>query len=397
MALDFKYIVVGRGMMGAAAARYLAVAEEGVAVIGPDEPKDIRTHTGVFASHYDEARITRSFDDSLIWSTFAARSLARFDALEAESGIVFSKAAGCLFAGPAPKEGDANYLARAVRVRDQLQLDVETIAPEALGGRFPEFSLEPHLTGYFDRAGAGYLNPRAIVRAQTVLAKRAGAAVIDDIVVTVRDAGGSAEVVTAGGKRYTAERVLVAAGGFSNFNDLLPRPVDTRVTARTVVFFELGERERAIFGGMPSTAVFAEKDEDLVYILPPVVYPDGKTYLKIGGDSEARVFTSLANIGDWFRSDGDPAEREHLVTIARRIMPGLANCPVSSAACVASFARTTYPYVGLTEVPRIAVLTGGNFVAAKCSDELGRLGAVVMREGSLGPEDFGAELTPLFV
>jgi sarcosine oxidase len=396
MALDFKYIVVGRGMMGAAAARHLATAAEGVAVIGPDEPKDLRAHTGVFASHYDEARIIRTFDDNRLWSTLASRSLARFGEMEAQSGIVFSRSVGCLFAGPAPKD-ETVYLGRAFRVRDQLGLDVETIAPEALGGRFPEFSLDRRLTGYFERERAGYLNPRALVRAETVLAKAAGAVVIDDTVVAVRDNGGAAEVVTASGDRYTAERVLVAAGGFSNFHSLLPRPVDMRVTARTVVFFELGDRERAIFANMPSAVVFAERDEDLVYILPPVVYPDGKTYLKIGGDSEGRVFSSLGDIGDWFRSEGDPAERDHLVGIARKIMPGLEGCPISSAACVASFTRTSYPYVGFTDAPRIAVLTGGNFVAAKCSDELGRLGALLVREGGLGTEDFGAELTPIFV
>jgi sarcosine oxidase len=54
------------------------------------------------------------------------------------------------------------------------------------------------------------------------------------------------------------------------------------------------------------------------------------------------------------------------------------------------------PYVGYTDSPRIALLTGGNFVAAKSSDELGRLGAVVMTQGWLGEEDFGRELTPVF-
>ena len=58
---DFKYIVVGAGMMGAAAARHLSVQTDGVALIGPDEPADRKTHQGVFSSHYDEARITRGF------------------------------------------------------------------------------------------------------------------------------------------------------------------------------------------------------------------------------------------------------------------------------------------------------------------------------------------------
>ncbi|MFB2606970.1 FAD-dependent oxidoreductase, partial [Rhizobium phaseoli] len=50
-----------------------------------------------------------------------------------------------------------------------------------------------------------------------------------------------------------------------------------------------------------------------------------------------------------------------------------------------------YPYAGFTQSPRIAVLTGGNFVAAKSSDELGRLGAVLLTEGVLG-----GQLTPIF-
>jgi sarcosine oxidase len=73
----FKTIVVGRGMMGAAAARYLALAGDEVAVIGPDEPRDWPRHDGVFASHYDEARITRTIDSDPVWALMANRSIAR--------------------------------------------------------------------------------------------------------------------------------------------------------------------------------------------------------------------------------------------------------------------------------------------------------------------------------
>lgn len=47
MSGHFKYIVVGRGMMGAAAARHLAEKVDGVALIGPGEPADITSHQGV--------------------------------------------------------------------------------------------------------------------------------------------------------------------------------------------------------------------------------------------------------------------------------------------------------------------------------------------------------------
>jgi sarcosine oxidase len=393
MAVDFKVIIVGRGMMGAAAARHLSGMIEAIALIGPCEPDERKSHHGVFASHYDEARITRTFDDNIVWATLAARSLDRYAEIETKSGISFYKEAGCLFARP-PAQLGQGYLGRALEISERLHLEVETLAPPTLRDRLPQFSLNPSFKGYFEKRRAGYVNPRALVRAQTILAGEAGVTQIDATVTAVRDNGSYVEVAAAG-ERYTAERVLVAAGGFSNFNSLLPAPVDIRVAARTVVFYELGDREIAHFGDMPSTIVFGDGDEDHIYILPPVRYPDGKTYLKLGGETEARVFDTLEDAGAWFRSDGDPVEREHLVSVASQLMPALSGCPISAAPCVATFTPTNYPYAGYTDSPRIAVLTGGNFVAAKSSDELGRLGAVVMTKGWLGEEDFGREMTPV--
>jgi sarcosine oxidase len=394
MAVDFKVIVIGRGMMGAAAARHLSAMIEGVALIGPREPVERKSHHGVFASHYDEARITRTFDGDMIWATLAHRSLDRYAEIEAKSGISFFTEAGCLFAGPVPQSGQG-YLGQAIDVSAKLNVVYQTLDPKALSERFPQFSLRPSFSGYFEEKCAGHINPRALVRAQATIAEAGGVTMVDATVTGVKDTGAHVEV-TVGDATYTAERVLVAAGGFTNFNQLLPDPIDIRIAARTVAFYELGEREMAIFGNMPSSIVFGDRDEDHIYILPPVRYPDGKSYLKLGGDTEARSFDSLEVAGAWFRSDGSLAERDLLVAAASEIMPDLSGCPVTTAPCVATFTPTAYPYAGFTSSPRIAVLTGGNFVAAKSSDELGRLGAVLMTEGRLGDEDFGRELTPVF-
>ncbi|MBB6223582.1 NAD(P)/FAD-dependent oxidoreductase [Rhizobium leguminosarum] len=394
MAVDFRFIIIGRGMMGAAAARHLATMADGIALIGPREPEQRKAHHGIFASHYDEARITRTFDGNLAWGSFAARALDRYREIEARSGISFYSEVGCLFAGPTPKD-EQDYINRALTVSRTLGSDIETIAPSDLRQRFSYLAVNPEFTGYFERKRAGHINPRALVRAQAKLAEQGGVSLIETTATSVRDAGSHVEV-TAGGRSYSAERVLVAAGGFSNFHALLPRPVDTRVMARTVAFYEIGEREMAIFGDMPSTIVLGEREEDHIYILPPVRYPDGKIYLKLGGDTEMLSFSELEDVGAWFRSDGSVAEREHLSRIALALMPALAGCPVTSGPCVANFTPTGYPYAGFTQSPRIAVLTGGNFVAAKSSDELGRLGAVLLTEGALGDKDFGGELTPVF-
>ena len=200
----------------------------------------------------------------------------------------------------------------------------------------------------------------------------------------------------AGGETFYADRVLIAAGAFSNLNALLPRPLQMRAAPRTVVFFELDEQAMTVFGTMPSTIVFTEREEDHVYILPPVRYPDGKTYLKLGGDIETGELARPEEFRAWFGSDGKPEERQRLVDTALQLMPALEGRPTSSAACVATFTPTCRPYAGFVESSRIAVLTGGNFVAAKSSDELGRLGAVLLLEGGLGDDDYGTLMTPLF-
>ncbi len=75
MSARFRYAVVGCGLMGAAAARHLANMTEGVALIGPSEPADKAHHRGVFASHYDEGRITRTIDPDPVWARLARNSI----------------------------------------------------------------------------------------------------------------------------------------------------------------------------------------------------------------------------------------------------------------------------------------------------------------------------------
>jgi sarcosine oxidase len=396
MMADFKYIIIGAGMMGAAAARHLSAQTDGVALIGPAEPGDRKTHNGVFSSHYDEARITRGFDGDPVWGELAQRSIRRYAEIEAQSGIHFYTEAGCLFSGP-PPAADTDYIARAFEVTDRLGLDIQTITASDVPGRFPMFDLPAGHSGYFEPRNAGYVNPRALVKAQTVIAGKQGAQLLRETALHVREISGGVEVTTGEGGCYTAAKVLVAAGGFTNMGDLLPCPVDMAATGRTIVFFELDEKQQALFAGMPSTIVLAERDEDVVYILPPVRYPDGKIYLKIGGEGEMGELRSLPEAVSWFQHDGNPQEVERLIRTARRLMPGLAGCPVSSGSCVASITRTGYPYIGYSQSPDIAVLTGGNFVSAKSSDEIGRLGAVLLAEGQLSERDFASHFTPVFI
>ncbi|MDH0613867.1 MULTISPECIES: FAD-dependent oxidoreductase [unclassified Agrobacterium] len=396
MSGHFRYIVVGCGMMGAAAARHLAETVDGVALIGPGEPADIKSHRGVYASHYDEARITRTIDGDVDWALLANRSIARYADIAARSGVEFYAPVGCLMVGP-ERGGDNPFVDDVRKAAARLGVSTELLGGESLKSRFPYFSFEQGSEGVFERDNAGYVNPRGLVRAQAVLAEKAGVALIDDIVVSTLEEDGRARVETASGAVYTADRVLVAAGGFSITKDLLPQPVALDVYARTVAFFEVDEGDLDQYADMPSLIYEPRDTTKHIYLLPPVRYPDGKFYLKIGGDPDDKRLGSDPEIREWFRSGGRESVRDHLSEIVGSLVPSIDLSRVSMAACVVSKTQSGYPAIGFTASPKIAVLTGGNGTAAKSSDEIGRLGAVLLRDGKIADGAFATDFKPAFL
>ena len=396
MSGHFRYIIVGRGMMGAAAARHLAETVDAVALIGPGEPADIKLHQGVFASHYDEARITRTIDGDVDWALLANRSIARYADIAARSGVEFYAPVGCLMVGP-ERGGDNPFVDDVRKAAARLGVSTELLDEENIESRFPYFSFEPGCEGVFERNNAGYVNPRALVKAQAVLAEKAGVTLIDDIVVSAREEGGRVRVETASGAVYTADRVLVAAGGFSITKDLLPQPVALDVYARTVAFFEVDEGDLDQYADMPSLIYEPRDTTKHIYLLPPVRYPDGKFYLKIGGDPDDKRLGSDPEIREWFRSGGRESVRDHLSEIVGSLVPSIDLLRVSMAACVVSKTQSGYPAIGFTASPKIAVLTGGNGTAAKSSDEIGRLGAVLLRDGKIADGAFATDFKPAFL
>lgn len=392
----FKKIVIGRGMMGASAARHLAAAVEGVALIGPDEPVDAKTHQGVFGAHYDEARITRTIDPNPVWALLANRSIARYDEIQRESGVTFYHEAGCLMVGP--KRGGSNpYVGKILDAAERLSVETELLDAEGLSKQFGYFDFGTGCEGVYQSRDAGYVNPRRLVEAQSVLAKRAGAELIAETVISVEERDGGVVVRTDAGNTYEAEQALVAAGGFSIADRLLPRAVDLTVYARTVAFFEIPEDRAHLYAGMPSLIHEPEEPTDHIYLLPPVRYPDGKTYLKIGGDPDDLKLPTEPDIRNWFRSGGRDSTRKHLKRIVDRLIPSLAETDATMAACVTSFTPQGYPAIGFVPGSRhIAVVTGGCGAAAKSCDEIGRLGAEVLLSGGINDEAYGIDFEPIF-
>lgn len=386
MSARFRYAVVGCGLMGAAAARHLANMTQGVALIGPSEPVDKARHRGVFASHYDEGRITRTIDPDPVWATLARNSIGRYRDIEAATGITFYREVGSLLTGAGTEDG-RRYVERTAAAARVAGVAANSVAQDEMRARFPWFSFPNGTAGVFEATGAGHISPRRLVMAQAQLAERAGAVRIDAAVASIREASGHVVITLADGAVVESERVLCAAGGFSIQNGLLPRPVDLKVYGRTVVFFEVSEADAHAMSAMPSMIHKAVEEHDDIYMLPPIRYPDGKYYLKIGGDPDEMQLQER-ELGDWFRSDGRPHAREHLVARMKALVPGLHVLSISSASCVTSYTSTGYPSIGWLTPGRIAVVTGGCGASAKSSDEIGRLGAELVFEDRISSFDF---------
>jgi glycine/D-amino acid oxidase-like deaminating enzyme len=367
-----RIVVVGRGMIGSAAARHLALAGHEVVLVGPSEPGEKSSHRGVFGSHYDQGRITRGLDEDPFWSAVSRASIARYRELETISGVPFYRPVGALLTGAA-----GGMIEAVAAVQREAGLAAERLDAAALALRFPYFRFEAETLGYFEAEDAGWINPRAMVRAQGVAASHAGARILDAEVLGLEE-GGDGVLIRLAGETLAAERVLVAAGGFS------PQLVDVelRVLARTVTLFEISDSAAADLAAQPSLIRF-HPDGRETYLLPPVRYSDGKPYLKLGGEPED-VEISGAAIGDWFRSGGSEAVSAQSEVEFRALMPGVAVKSIYRDACVVSYSANKLPVLKqLSE--RVSVACGGCGKAAKNSDELGRIaGQILLGRGDAG-------------
>lgn len=392
---QFQYAIVGRGMTGSAASRHLSEQVPGVALIGPDEPEFKATHEGAFGSHYDEGRITRTIDPDENWARLANSSIARYRDIEARTGVTFFGEKGCLVAGLTTGRAQ-EHMIDVRQSAARLGVDTQDFGDEGLRATFPYFNFPAGSDAVFEATNAGYISARNLVAAQTKLTELAGGTVIREEVTAIHQRDGHVEIVVVDGSTITAAKVLVATGGFTNRPGLLPERLDLTVYGRTVAFFEVDAREAARLAAMPSLIVKREDAMLGIYKLPPIRYPDGRFYLKIGGDPVDISLPEESDVRAWFRTDGDADTRAHLIANMSELVPDLKIASIHTSSCVVSYTPTGYPAIGWTSEPSIVVMAGCGGASAKSSDEIGRLGAELLLHGRIIDQAYRADFTPQF-
>ncbi len=375
----YNVIVVGAGMIGAAAGRYLAEMGLRVAVIGPAEPDHWQTHQGVFASHYDQGRITRIIDTDPVWALLAQRSIAAYADLEARSGVHFHEAVGGLQLVAAPADDEKQQARLANGTRDGATF--QSVDADDLKSFFPFFQFPPNFIGIWEQGSAGYVNPRSLVAAQLTVAQQHGAHLIRETVTAVTPQTNQLEIKTAEGRHYQTQKVLVATGSFSNCHALLAgRTLDLYSKARTITLAEVEADEVQRLAAMPTLIAPIADNPHLasVYVLPPIQYPDNRWYIKLGGNNyPERSLSDLGEFVDWFHAEGDAGEADHLRAALLALIPDLRVRAFGRKACVLAYTAHGYPYIDSVIDGRLYVAVGGCGSAAKSSNEIGRMGALL--------------------
>lgn len=386
----FDVAVIGNGMMGAAAVRYLSAAGAKVIAIGPGEPADWQAHQGVFASHYDQARITRIIDPDPVWAQLAARSIDVYDEIEEASGIQFHTRSGGLRVSPDVTASE-DLLNQAEQIGKEVGPVYGRLQQTELAQRFPFLHFPKGTVALWERGGAGHINPRLLVQAQLRIAEQQGAIIVRETVTTFTKHQDRVELMTDAGVSYQARQVLMAAGGYTNH--LLECKLDLRPKAVTIVLAELDEAEVKRLQGLP-TLIWRLADRSLlasIYATPPVRYPDGKIYFKIGGTLKAPLYLHTPEeFRAWFHSAGNQDEGNALREVMLTLLPGLRVESYQTKPCVYTVTAHNRPYIDQID-ERLFVATGGCGAAAKSSNEIGRVAALLV-EKKRWAYDMGAEV-----
>ena len=359
--------VIGRGLIGSAAARHLANEGLAPALIGPTEPVDKLSHRGVFASHYDEGRITRKNATDRYWAEASIASIKRYAEIEVASGITFFSPVGALTAGAE----DGDFLGETRAVAKVLSVSHQDLKGKTLTHTFPDLTLPDGWSALWEPGESGHISPRRLVAAQSKLAEAAGATLLDVAVTGLDETSTGVQVHTGAGVQVF-DQVLVAAGGMTDH--VLGRPLSYRVCGRTVALFEVSELEATRLAYLPSLVMGTPERH---YLLPPIRYPDGKVYMKLGGDPDDILLTSPDEIGDWFRTGGRADVRDDLGARFRALFPGVTSASVKMDACMTTWTNDLRPEIARLS-DRVSVASAGNGAGAKCSDELGRRGAALI-------------------
>jgi len=364
-------------MFGSAAAKYLAMKNKRVLMIAPMQSK--------YHAHNDQSRLYR-FQESDVdgfWSIVSKSSISRYNLI------------GGSFHSPVGYIGIS--IGNSPWLRGQCNGIQELSPPFDQYGINSSLSSECSIKVFTQSENAGILDPIKLVNRQRHLFEENGGKILNatvDSVVEYKD-DGSVYVRTSDGKIIKGFTVLVCSGCMVNtipikVNDealiLVP---DAILKTQAVVLFEIAEddvkklpTQSMIFAG-PTKGEVKEDLYDSCYCVPPLKYPDGKFYLKIGHGKELELVIDskdATKIRAWYDKGG--SKDEEIMKTMTYMFNKLFSHVTPLSAHIVNGGITVDTANGIPNISmrssRIGVCVGCNGYGAKGSDEVGKIAAEMM-------------------
>ena len=303
----YEFAVIGAGLTGSAAAKYLSKKYNNVVLIGPSDPLDKQNHDGIYGSHYDEGRITRVSDSYFGWSYLADKSIENYDDIQKESGIEFYNEVGTL------SIGTQEYYNELISTYSKVPFDYSNHEDFNLNENLSKFNFPENSKFIFEQNNAGHVSPRKLVNAQKQIFINHNGDYVDDYVISIKKSSNTFNIQTKTNLDIKSNKILICAGGFTNFTNLLENDLPTKIRGRTIV---LGEVKSQFINELKKYPSFIHKPDqtnnnrEYTYCLPAITYPNGKTYIKIGGSKHYEDINSYEMAIDWFKGKINSKEIE---------------------------------------------------------------------------------------
>lgn len=390
----YETIIVGRGLIGSAAAKYISRSRKNVALIGPDETTVLEQGI-VYASHYDRARIQRIAGKDPIETLLNLQSAEQHRELEKESNIQYYVADGCLLVSPDDTDDLLNNykeVSKSFNIDYQIFDNVSKLNAFNADLHFP-FSAK----GIYEHAPSGHINPRQLVKAQSTVFEKNGGKIFNNTVGTISLEDGSIRITCTDKQVFYAKKVLLAPGAFVNFLQLLEKKLALKVKSETTIWVKVREQEAQRLSCLPPLLYKIKEPEiDDIYLIKPLRYPDGNYYLKMGANIPNDIyFNTLPDIQEWIRNGNKVDSRPILVKALKSLLPKISILEVHEKRCIVCYTKHNKPYIG--QIGKgLFVAAGGNGYAAMSSDALGKIAASVLLENRF-PTPFSAkDFEPVF-
>jgi len=375
----YDLIVIGGGLIGSACVRHACDQGATAVLVGPQEPLD-RADTETHGCWHDEGRLYTLRDVPGVWGHLACASIPRFPALEAASGIKMHQTSGYLGVSGPRYTGFQDWMkaSKDYEKKGKAKVCDSQTLPSDLA---TFFSLPSESVACWE-AGGGHLSPRAFVAAQLSLARRAGAKLVPSLATGLSKNGDNWEVTTETGERVLGKRVVLAQGTYTAINSLLDPllpPFDLTLTAQTTALLEVDKEQADRLSAMPSMVIHLEPSR-YTYILPPILYPNGRHYLKFGAHDLSRELRTKEDVVNHYRIGPNPDHVRKLACEARVLIPSLSIISVEGDSCVTSNTPGKIaPFIDTLDMvgKGLVLAAGGCGHAAKGADEIGRLGSVL--------------------